>query len=111
MITTEKLPQPKLGEIVISLCLEGYSGQKIDEVLKLLSSYSPRICYQDEYAETGQKITVPYAYLATVDNFELANQLATELVSLGISLDTITVIGKGHPLSGDSPLASRSKNF
>lgn len=81
MITTEKLPQPKLGEIIVSICLEGYSGQEIDDILAKLASYSPRLCYQDEYSESGLKVIVPYAYLATIYNFAISEEIATSLVA------------------------------
>jgi hypothetical protein len=97
MITTEKLPQPKLGEIVVSVCLEGYSGQEIGDTLAKLFSYSPRLCYQDEYNESGFKVTVSYAYLATINNFAVSQEIATSLVALGIDTDAITVVGKGNP--------------
>ena len=101
MITTEKLPQPKLGEIVVSICLEEYSGREIDDILGKLTSYSPRLCYQDEYSEYGLKVTIPYAYLTTINNFAVAEEIATSLVALGIDPDAITVVGKGNPLEID----------
>ncbi len=97
MITREKLPQLKLCEIVVSICLEGHSGQEVDDILSKLSSYSLRFCYQNEYNESGIKITVPYAYLATINNFAVSEEIATSLVTLGVDPDAITVLGKGHP--------------
>lgn len=93
---TKLLPKPQLGEIVVSLRLEGMTGEEMDWALSKLSDFNPTLCYRDETVGS-RTIPLPYAHLATVESYDHAMNLVSQAISNGFSADDFDVTGMGKP--------------